>query len=133
MARRTITEIIQQINAFTALNKELITLSFSHDYNTDVGDDSYGSFTQAEWDALFEQLAALANVWVTPSDPTTIDLTAVKLNHFIGGGRAAVVVIVEPSDIDPGRWTTRSFYQYSQSNVYNDYSDTNNANTMFQD
>ncbi len=132
MARRTITEIIQQINTFTALNKELIIPSFSHDYNTDVGDDSYRSFTQAEC-ALFEQLAGLANLWAAPSDPTTIDLTAVKLSDFVGGGRVTVVVIVEPSDINLGRGTTRGFYQYSQINVRNDCSDTNYANTISQD
>ena len=97
---QTIAEIIQQINAFTASNKELIILNLSHDYNTDAGNDPYRSFTQAEWDALFEQLAGLSNLWVAPGDPTTVDLTTVKLNNFIGGGRAAVVVIVEPSGID---------------------------------
>ena len=130
---QTIAEIIQQINAFTALNKELIILNFSHDYNTDVGNDSYRSFTQAEWDTLLEQLAELDNLWVAPGDPTTIDLTTVKLSDFIGGGRAAILVIVEPSSVDLGGWTTQGFYKYSQFNVYNDYSDTNDANTMSQD
>jgi hypothetical protein len=130
---QTITEIIQQINAFTASNKELIILNLSHDYNTDLGNDSYRSFTQAEWDALFEQLAGLASLWVAPGDPTTIDLTTIKLNNFIGGGRAAVVIIVEPSGIALGRWAMRGFYKYSQLNVYNDYSNTNNADTMSQD
>ena len=40
---RTIAKIIQQINAFRALNEELIIVYFGHDYNTDVGNDSYGS------------------------------------------------------------------------------------------
>ena len=130
---QTIAEIIQQINAFTLSNKELIILNLSHDYNTDVGNDSYRSFTQAEWDALFTQLAGLTNLWVAPGDPTTVDLTTIKLRDFIGDGRAAVVVIVEPSNIDLGSWATRGFYTYSQLNVYNEYSDTDNADVMSQD
>jgi len=130
---QTIAEIIQQINAFTASNEELIILNFSHDYNTDVGNDSYRSFIQAEWDALFAQLAALANLWVAPGDPTTVDLTTIELRDFIGGGQAAVIVIVEPSNIDLGSWAMRGFYKYSQFNVYNNYADTDDADMMSQD
>ena len=130
---QTIAEIIQQINTFTASNKELVVLNLSHDYNTDAGNDSYRSFTQVEWDSLFAQLAGLANLWVAPGDPTTVDLTTIRLNDFIGGGQAAVVVIVEPSGVDLGNWAMRGFYKYSQFKVYNDYSDTNNAETMSQD
>ena len=95
---QTIAEINQQINAFTTSIKELVILNFSHDYNTDVGNESYRSLNQAEWDPLFAQLAVLANLWVAPGDPTTVDLTAIKPSDFIGG-EAAVIVIVEPSNI----------------------------------
>jgi hypothetical protein len=130
---QTIAEIIQQINAFTASNKELIILNLSHDYNTDAGNASYKSFTQSEWDALFAQLAGLANLWVAPGDPTKVDLTTIKLNDFIGGGNAAVVVIVEPSNINLGSYAIRGFYKYSQFNVFNSFSDINNSDKMSQD
>lgn len=130
---QTIAEIIQQINAFTASNKELIILNFSHDYNTDVGNDAYRSFTQAEWDALFAQLAGLDDLWVGPGDPTSVDLTTATLGDFIGGGRAAVVVIIEPSRVDLGSWAMRGFYKYWQFNVYNVYSNTKDADGMSQD
>jgi hypothetical protein len=130
---QTIAEITQDINSFTPSNKELVVLNFSHDYNTDVGNDAYRSFTQGEWDALFEQLAALSNLWVAPGDPTTVDLTTIPLQNFIGGGQAAVLVIIEPSTVELGDWAKRGFYKYSQFNVYNSYSNTKDADTMSQD
>jgi len=54
---------------------------------------------------------------VAPGDPTTVDPTAIKLRDLIGGGRAAVVFIVEPSNIDLGSSAMRRFYKYSQFNA----------------
>ena len=130
---QTIAEIVQHINAFTVSYKELIILNFSHDYNTDVGNDAYRSFTQAEWDALFAQLAGLDDLWASSGDPTSVDLTTVVLRDFIGGGRAAVLFIIEPSNVDLGSWVMRGFYKYWQFNAYNVYSDTDDADGMSQD
>jgi hypothetical protein len=96
--RQVMAEIIQQINDIVVSNEDLVILNLGQDYNTDVGGDSYRAFAQAG--ALFAQLAGLVNLWVVPGDPTTVELMMIKLNDVIGGGRAAVMVIVGPSIIE---------------------------------
>lgn len=127
---QSLSDIINEINAFTATNKELIILNLSHDLNTDVGRD-YRSLNQAEWNELYAQLSGINNLFVAPN-PSTVDLSSLTVNQFIGSGQAAVVCIVQPSDssISLGPYTTRGFYTYSQFNVYNNYSNTDNLGTM---
>lgn len=128
-----ISDIIAQINSFTANNKELVILNLSHDLNTDVGRD-YRSLNQGEWNSLFQQLLGINNLFVA-ANPTTVDLTTMTLNQFISGNRAAVLIIVQPSDssITLGSFVTRGFYTYSQFNAYNSYSDTDDLDTMTSD
>ncbi|KAI0342816.1 PLC-like phosphodiesterase [Trametopsis cervina] len=128
---QTFDDMISQINAFTASNKELIILNLSHDLNTDSG---YLSLTQDEWNRLFQQLTGLNNLFVAPN-PTTVDLTTLTLNQYIGNGQAAVVIVVQPgnSSITLGNYATRGFYRYSQFNAYNSYADTDDLDTMITD
>ncbi|KAF9459494.1 PLC-like phosphodiesterase [Collybia nuda] len=128
-----ISEIIAQVNAFTSANRELVILNLSHDLNTDNGNDNYTPFTQKEWDNLFTQLNTTSNLFVAPGDPTTVDLTTLSLNQFIGGNRAAVVMIVEPTSPSLGAFSRAGFYRYAQFNAYNSYSNTNDKNTMIND
>jgi hypothetical protein len=102
-----VSDMIDQINAFTKDNKELIVLNLSHDLNTDLPNDSFRAFNQAEYDRLFNDLLRLQNRFVAPGDPTTVDLTTLKLNDFIGGGNAAVVLIVEPASISLGDFANK--------------------------
>jgi hypothetical protein len=126
-------EIIKDINAFFAVNNELVILNCSHDLNTDVG-RSYRTFVQEEWDRFMEQLMGLDNLFIA-SNPASVDLTTLPLNTFIGGNRAAVVVIAEPSDpsITLGTYVNRGIYTYSQFNAYNMFSDTDDVNDMVAD
>lgn len=129
-----IQSIIDDINTYTASNKELVIVYLSHDLNTDLGNGSYASFTQDEWNTLFWQLKGINNLFIAPN-PLTVDLTALVLNDFIGGNQAAVVVIVDPSDssITLGDYANQGFYSSKNFAVYNQYSGTNDVNQMKSD
>ncbi|KAG9011571.1 hypothetical protein FRB94_008140 [Tulasnella sp. JGI-2019a] len=129
---QTIQDIINDLNTFTAKNKELIILNMSHAYNTDAGNAHYPDFTQGEWDGLMEQLLGIQNLFVA-SNPSSVDLTTLALSNFLAGNRAAVVIIIEPSNISLGSYATRGFYKYSQFNAWNSYANTNDLNAMMSD
>ncbi|PSR84202.1 hypothetical protein PHLCEN_2v5490 [Hermanssonia centrifuga] len=127
---QAISDIINEINAFTASNAELIVLNLSHDLNTDSG---YGALTQTDWNNLLQQLTGINHLFVAPN-PTSVDLTSMTLGQFIGNGQAAVLVITQPSgSISLGSFATQGFYTYSQYNAYNSYSDTDSLSTMVSD
>jgi len=128
-----VSDMIDQINAFTRDNKELVVINLSHDLNTDLPNDSFRAFNQAEYDRLFNDLLRLQNRFVAPGDPTTVDLTTLKLNDFIGGGNAAVVLIVEPASISLGDFAKQGFYKYAQFNAFNSFANKNDANAMIED
>ena len=107
-----IQDIVQQINDFTANNKELVILNFGHDLNTDIDDRQYRPMNQEEYSRLFELLTGIRDLYVVEGyDPTTVDLTTLPLNHFIGSGRAAVLIIIEPGAIQLGDYSHRGFYK----------------------
>jgi hypothetical protein len=132
-----ISEIISEVNAFTANNKELIVINLSHTLNTDVGTSSYRAFNQEEWNRLFTQLQGLNNLLVASSLPSGFsassgDLSTLKLNQFISG-RAAVVLVAEGS-VDLGSWYGKGIFNYGQyGNLYNSYSDSSNYQTVRDD
>jgi len=128
-----VSDMIDQINAFTRDNKEMIVLNLSHDLNTDLPNDSFRPFDQAEYDRLFNDLLRLENRFVAPGDPTTVDLTTLKLNDFISGGKAAVVLIVEPNAINLGDFANQGFYKYAQFNAFNSFANKDDANAMIED
>jgi len=128
-----VSEMIDQINAFTKDNKELVVINLSHDLNTDLPNDSFRSLNQTEYNRLFNDLLRLENRFVAPGDPTTVDLTTLKLNDFIGGGKAAVVLILEPTEISLGDFAKQGFYKYAQFNAINSFADKNDANAMIED
>lgn len=130
---QTFAQIVEEVNAYTADNKELVVLNLSHDRNTDNGRD-YQPFSQAEWDVLFEQLAQLNHLYVAP-DPENADLTRLTLGDFIGNGKAAVVVVVQPDapDIALGDYAQRGFYFYRQFDAYNSYANKDKLDEMVKD
>ena len=129
---QSIAQIIDQLNAFTTSNHELIVLNLSHAYNTDVG-RSYRSFNQDEWTGLFRQMSAIQHLFASTSG----DLTTLPLNQFIGDGQAAVVVVVQPDSSIPnftfGPYANKGFYPYSAFNVYNNYSGDDKVSDMSKD
>lgn len=128
-----VSDMIDQINAFTKDNKELIVLNLSHDFNTDLPNDSYRPFNQAEYERLFNDLLRLQNRFVAPGDPTTVDLTTLTLNDFIGSGNAAVVIIVESASITLGDFGKQGFYDHAQFNAFNSFADKNDPDEMIAD
>lgn len=135
---QSIQSVIDNVNTYTASNKELIVLYLSHSLNTEVGNNSYRSFDQAEWDRLLMQLTdsqhGLKNLFIA-NDPTNVDLTTLTLNTFISG-RAAVIVVVDTSgdtSMNLGDYAKKGFYKPSNFPVYNAYSETNDLNKMTSD
>lgn len=128
---QSIASIISDVNTYAAANAELIILNLSHDLNTDLGNSSYASFTQDEWNALFTQLQGINHLYVSSAS----DLSVLPLNDFIGSKQAAVVVVVEPSgsNISLGSYANKGFYPYAAFNVYNNYSNSNDVNQMASD
>jgi hypothetical protein len=125
---QSIASIIDDVNTYTAANQELVVLYFSHDMNTDVG---YRSFTQDEWNGLFTELMRLNYRFEDPN-PEKLDLTQLTLQRFIGS-QPRVVIVVEPK-IPLGTFATQGFYTVDPNfPVVNDYSNTNNLNTMLHD
>lgn len=128
---QSIAQIIDDINTFTANYPELIILNLSHDLNTDLGNQSYAPFTQDQWDGLFSLLSSINALYVVPSGTT--DLTQLSLNAYIGSGKGAVVVVVNPSGKGVGvspTYAGKGFYSGTMFPVYDSYSDTNDLSIM---
>lgn len=119
---QSIASIISDVNTFTAANDELVILYLSHDLDTDLGNQSYAPFTQAQWNALLTQLQGLAHLYVA-QDPAG-DLTTLPLNDFIANG-PAVVVVVDAGGIELGSFAGKGFYTPASFSVYNQYTGTN--------
>lgn len=134
-----IADIITEINAFTAKYNELVILELTHDFDTDNG---YVSFSQAQWNALFQQLSGLNHLY-----KSTSSLDDTTMNTFIGAGQPAVVVLAE---LEPGftlgSYTNQGFYTVSESTIgqpaqpsnvdfeiFNGYADSDSTQTMVSD
>lgn len=51
-------------------------------------------------------------LFFAPGSINPADLTALTINQFIGGGQAAVVIVLEPGDISLGSYAGKGFYTY---------------------
>ncbi|QAU23681.1 hypothetical protein EO087_06520 [Dyella sp. M7H15-1] len=131
---QSIQSIIDDINAFTASNNELVVLNLSHDLDTDLGNSSYAPLTQAQWDSLLQMLQQGLNHLYTGA-PIGADLTALTLNTYIGNNSPAVVVVVDASasGFTLGRFAGQGFYLPQNFPVYNQYSEINNLDSMISD
>ncbi|KZV88271.1 PLC-like phosphodiesterase [Exidia glandulosa HHB12029] len=129
--------IVADLNAFTSRCAELIILNVSHELNTDLGNASYASFTQTEWDRFLGYLQTnVHNLYIAPGG-VNVDLSSQTLRSFIGAGRAAVLVMFAPSDganvTLSAQFAGRGFYKYNQLNAYDRYSNTNDLAGMTSD
>ncbi|KZV91325.1 PLC-like phosphodiesterase [Exidia glandulosa HHB12029] len=129
-------EIISQVNAFTAKYNELVIINLSHSLNTDVGTSDYRAFTQAEWDALFNQLMSLNNRLDSSRLPSGFsassgDLSTLTLNQLVSGRGAVVLVVQDGANLSS--WFGKGIFAYSQFDVFNSYSNTDNLSTMTTD
>ena len=130
---QSLSDIINQVNAFTAQNQELVILRISHDMNTDSG---YRSFNQNEWNVLFNQLNGLNNRWRAPPGFNIFeDFSQRKLNEFIGGPNAAVVLVFyfDTPQFTLGDKIGRGFFMSNNFPIYDEYSESDDPNTMMND
>ena len=129
---QSIRQIIQQMNAFTASNKELLILSISHDFNTDAG-RHYRGFNQEEWDRFLQELSGLDSLFLSPQG--TPDLTLLTMNQLIGNKQAAVIVVIfiDRSHLTLGNFTGRGFYYDSQFPFYDNYANSNDPKVLMED
>lgn len=128
---QSMASVISDINSFTRDNPELVILYLSHDLDTDVGNSKYAAFNQAQWNSLLTLMQGITDLKAV----TTSDLSQLALDDYIGNGKAAVIVVVDPSgsNIDIGAFADKGFYSASQYMIYNEYSDTNDLYQMITD
>ena len=129
---QSIRQIVQQMNSFTAINKEVVILSISHDFNTDAGRD-YRGFNQEECNGFVQELTRLDSLFA--STRSTTDLTLLTMNQLIGNKQAAVIVVVslDRSHFTLGDFAGRGFYYDSQFPFYDNYANSNDPNVMIED
>jgi hypothetical protein len=127
---QSIASVISDVNSFTASSAELVILYLSHDLDTDAGNSNYPPFNQDQWNGLLTQLKGLNALFVS----SATDLSLLTLSDYIGQGKAAVLVIVDPSNpISLGSFANNGFFPASSFPLYNSYSDSNDLNTMSAD
>jgi len=129
-------EIIREINTFTQDHKELIIVALSHDLNLDVG-RGCRPLDQAEWDQLLEQLTGdkgLKHLFITPN-PTSVDLSKLPLNQFIGANEAAVLIVVRPDgeSIALDDYQYRGVYKSTQMKTISEGSHTHKLERMVKE
>ncbi|KAH7044090.1 PLC-like phosphodiesterase [Macrophomina phaseolina] len=96
-----ISEIVNDINRFTAAHKELVLVNLSHAVNVDA---RYRDLNQEEWNTVFEHFSRVHDRFVVSCAEEARCLTKQPLNRFIGQGRAAVVVMVNAPGIRFGKY-----------------------------
>ncbi|KAF3912555.1 hypothetical protein ABW20_dc0110531 [Dactylellina cionopaga] len=123
-----ISDIIDNVNNFTAQNAELIILNLSHAMQTD---DNFRDFNLSEWQALMQELLRINNRFII-TGPEADDVSLLPLSRFIGQGHAAVVLVVE-ANIDLGDYRNQGFYLTGQLNIKNEYANKDNLEAMIND
>ena len=123
--------IVDDINRFTATNAELIVVNLSHDTQCD---DEFRHYNRDEWHSLLQQLLGLNRLFILPADSGATTLLDLKLADLIGGGRAAVVVVIEPNDpLDLGEFAGRGFYPPALFGVFNSFANTDDCVRLRED
>ncbi|KAF0639242.1 hypothetical protein FPSE5266_02305 [Fusarium pseudograminearum] len=128
----SIPSIIEGVNKFTKNNAELIIINFSHSLQSDVED--WREFNKEEWHSLMEELLKLEYLYILEDKSKANNLGSLKLDDFIGNGKAAVVCIIEEwGSMSLGDYANKGFYKSSQFNVRNEYSNKDETEYMVKD
>ncbi len=132
---QSIASIIENINSFLATSSELVILNLSHDFDTDIRENGgfYPPFNKAKWERLFVELEGLKHRFVAP--PGTADLTKLTLNDYIGNGKPAVVIIVDPSEkaLSMNGYVQKGIYPMKMFPVIDQFSGKNEIEGMARD
>jgi hypothetical protein len=126
---QSIQSVIDDVNAFTASNQELVILYLSHTANTDT---DYSPFNNDEWNNLLYELYAGLN-FLFQSDPSIPDITTLPLSTFIQSSAAVVVVVDESFDLNAYHYAGRGFFSKSQFPQTGSYTQTDNMDVMRED
>ncbi|AOM41867.1 hypothetical protein [Xenorhabdus hominickii] len=137
----SIQSMIDAINTFTQKNNELIIIRLAHTLNTDLGNNSYRPFTKEEWGKLFTILDDVNYLYHHDEAETNkpLSLSQITLNKFTdNGSHAAVLFIVgkekdSNNNINLGERYKKGFFYFSDLNMYNKYSNTNDFKKMSDD
>ncbi|KAM0204730.1 hypothetical protein ACHAQD_000516 [Fusarium lateritium] len=127
----SIPSIISAVNEFTKKNAELIIINFSHSLQSDT--DDWREFNKKEWHALMKELLKLEHLYIVQDKSKANNLSLLKLDDFIGNGKAAVVCVMEQWDLDIGEYAHKGFYKLSQLNIRNEYSNKDDTVVMVND
>lgn len=124
-----VSDIIKQVNDFTAKYKELVIINLSHTLDTD---NDYKDLSQDQWNKLFDQLKGINNRF-TADKPGSHDFTGNTLGSFITD-RASVFIFAQlPSGISLGDYANQGFFTQDNFPIYDSYSNSNDAETMKKD
>jgi hypothetical protein len=126
---QSIDDVITQVNGFLAQYQELVILDLSHGLDSDNG---YGELTPTQWDQLLQKLLGLNHRYVAPQNIS--DLSLLTLQEFIGTGPAVLVILDQDAqNVSLQSYEGSGFYSSDLFSVYNEYSNTDNADTMIGD
>lgn len=127
---QSVSDIVSQINTFTATYHELLIINLSHTLDTD---NDYKDLSQDQWNKLFDTLKGINNRF-TVSNPGSTDFSGKVLNDFIGNNAASVFIFAQlPSGISLGDYANQGFYTQDNFPIFDSYSNSNDANTMEND
>jgi hypothetical protein len=126
---QSISDIIKQVNDFTATYKELVIINLSHTLDTD---HDYKDLSQTQWNQLFDTLKGINNRFIV-SNPGKTDFTTKVLGDFITD-RASVFIFAQlPSGISLGDYANQGFYNQDNFPVFDSYSNSNDGGNMQRD
>ncbi|KAH7380579.1 PLC-like phosphodiesterase [Pyrenochaeta sp. MPI-SDFR-AT-0127] len=126
---QSITDIVRQLNDFTAQYKELVIINLSHTLDTD---NKYKDLTQDQWNGLMDTFKGINNRYTTVN-PHNVDLSSKALGDFITD-RASVLLIAQlPGGISLGDYANQGFYSGKNFPFYDSYSNTNKNSGMKAD
>ncbi|KAF2645094.1 PLC-like phosphodiesterase [Massarina eburnea CBS 473.64] len=124
-----ISDVVKQVNDFTAKYKELVIINVSHTFDTD---NDYKDLTQDQWNKLFDVLKGL-NSRYTVKAPGKTDFTTKVLDDFIKDTASVFVVIQTPGGILLGDYADQGFFGPDNFPFYDNYAESNNADKMQKD
>ncbi|KAF7557532.1 hypothetical protein G7Z17_g512 [Cylindrodendrum hubeiense] len=127
----SLSSIISAVNQFTQQCAELVILRFSHTLQTDA--DNWRDFNNDEWRSLMNELLKIEHLYVVQDKSKADDLSLLKLDDFIGNGKAAVVCVMDNEGLEFGDFAEKGFYKPTQLNIRDEYSDKDDAVVMVND
>ncbi|CAI6340076.1 unnamed protein product [Periconia digitata] len=124
-----ISDVVKQVNDFTAKYKELVIINLSHTLDTD---HDYKDLSQDQWNKLFDLLKGI-NKRYTLTSPGKTDLSNKVLDDFIGKDASVLIISQLPSGINLGSYADQGFYNQDNLPFYDSYAESNSIDKMRDD